>query len=107
MHCTYLSGGAAVVTEWKHATAYYSTYTYPAAAPPPTTTILTVPGPTDSFSDTMTTMATNEVDLYKNKCRADKNHAILSIPHHLISASSNSSVGGGGAAAAVVLSAAL
>lgn len=34
MHCTYLSGGAAVVTEWKHATAYYSTYTYPAAAPP-------------------------------------------------------------------------
>lgn len=99
MHCTYLSGGAAVVTEWKHATAYYSTYTYPAAAPPPTTTILTVPGPTD----------TNEVDLYKNKCRADKNHAILSIPHHLISASSNSSGGGGGgaAAAAVVLSAAL
>lgn len=47
MHCTYLSGGAAVVTEWKHATAYYSTYTYPAA-----TTILSHHHPADPFSDT-------------------------------------------------------
>lgn len=70
MHSSYLSAAAAVVTEWKHATAYYSTYTCPDALLHQT------------IHRRFILLRHDQVDLYKNKWRADKNPA---MHHHLIS----------------------